>query len=283
MPSAKRRKPQEGDVVRIPIGPSQWLFGRVVSLQANSSPFDDECGDCILLYVFRHISSNGVPPRPLLAADLLFPPVISIDEPWRMRWFEFVENRPFEPGEVLAQHCFKSFIWTPARYFDERGRRLTERSEPCGDQGLISDYGIQLAIQEALPKGVEFNPPGMPGAARDNSASEESEIDDGYDDDDNRWCITINVPEWMGLDGYHYEFEDALTNAVEKTKAGEWVGHGFDLADGVFEIDFYGESVERIVEVITPVLRKWKDRLPRGWNVTKQRGSGPVKVVSIDL
>lgn len=36
MPSAKRREPQEGDVVRIQIGPSQWLFGRVVSIRAHA-------------------------------------------------------------------------------------------------------------------------------------------------------------------------------------------------------------------------------------------------------
>jgi hypothetical protein len=282
MPSAKRRKPQEGDVVRIPIAPSQWLFGRVVSNRAHASAFDDTWSDCILLYVFRHISSSGVPPRPLLAADLLFPPVISSHEPWRMRWFEFVENRPFEPGEVLAQHCFKSIIWTPSRYFDEKGRRLTERSEPCGLHSLKTDYGLQVAIRESLPNGVVFNPPGMPGADRDNSASDDGDVDDDYDDDD-QWCITINVPSWVEMDGDHNRFEDALTKAVEKTKAGEWEGHGFDLEDGVFDIRFYGESVEKLVEAITPVLRKWKDRLPRGWSVTKQRGYGPFKDVSIEL
>lgn len=281
MPSAKRREPQVGDVVRIPIGPSQWLFGRVLSTTAQASPFHDPRTLCILLYIFRHISSTGVPPRPLLAADLLIPPVISCREPWRMGWFEFVENRPFDPGEVLAQHCFESIIWTPARYFDETGRRLETRYEPCGLHGMITDHGLQEEIREALPKDLVLDLPWMPKANGDNSASDEGEVED--DDDDDQRCITIYVRKWTEMGGFHYEFEGALIKAVEKAKAGEWQAHGFDLLDGTFEIEFYGESAEKFIAAITPVLRKWKDRLPRGWSVTQNRGSGPIKEVPIKL
>lgn len=279
MSPVKRRKPQEGDVARIRIGPDLWLFGRVVSTKAHASAFEDQEGDEILLYIFRHISSTGVPPRPLLAADLLCPPIITGDDPWRERWFEFVENRPFDPGEVLVQHCFASGIWTPERYFNERGTRLTERSEPCGSLSLTTNYGIELEIREALPKDMVLDLPGPPKANRGNSASDECEFED---DEDEEWCITIYVREWMGLGGYHYEFEEALIKAVEKAKAGEWEGHGFDV-DDTFDIRFYGENAEKLIAAITPVLRKWKKRLPSGWSVTQHRGSGPIKEVAIKL
>jgi hypothetical protein len=153
VPKRQRRKPQVGDVVRIAIGPRQWLFGRVVSTNAYASAFSDFWSDGILLYIFKHVSSDGIPPRPLLASDLLVPPIISTHEPWKSRRCEFVENRPFEPGEVLAQHCFESPIWTPPRYFDDKGRRLEARSEPCGMHGATTLLGVEEAIREGLSRG----------------------------------------------------------------------------------------------------------------------------------
>jgi hypothetical protein len=143
-------EPRDGDVLRIPIVPDRWLFGRVISTNAHAGAFDDSWSDCVLLYVFRHVSSTGVPPRPLLTVDLLFPPVISSHELWQQRRCELVENRPFEPGEVLAQHCFESMIWTPPRYFDDKGNRLSHRIEPCGMHGVTLLHGLEVAINDAM-------------------------------------------------------------------------------------------------------------------------------------
>ena len=167
MSLAKRKKPQAGDVIRIPITPETCLFGRVISTNAHASPYDDVWSDCILLYVFRHVSSTGVPPRLLLATDLLFPPVISSHELWKARRCEVVENRPFEPAEVLAQHCFVNLTYEPLRYYDEFGRQLPERVEPCGLHGVTTLLGIEVSIQEALQlPSLTAPPPAQPPARK---------------------------------------------------------------------------------------------------------------------
>lgn len=152
MRQLKYKKPQVGDVLRIPVASGRWLFGRVISTKAHASAFDDSWSDCILLYVFRHLSSTGDPPRILLATDLLIPPIISSHELWQQKRCELVENRPFKLGEVLAQHCFEPPIWTPPRYFDDKGNRLSHRIEPCGVYALTTLHGLEVAIQEAVQR-----------------------------------------------------------------------------------------------------------------------------------
>jgi hypothetical protein len=149
---ARRRKPQTGDVLRIPIGSGEWLFGRVVSTNAWPSAFDDSWSDAIMLYVFRYVSTDGVPPFPLRASDLLFPPMICTHELWQSKGrCEFIENRAFEPGELLARHCFENaFLFDPPRYFDGQGEQLACRTEPCGVHAATTLHGIEVAIRDAL-------------------------------------------------------------------------------------------------------------------------------------
>jgi hypothetical protein len=63
---------------------------------------------CILIYVFRHLSNEPVPPPRLLVTDLLIPPANVNRIGWSRGRFMTVDRRPFEKGERLPQHYFRT-------------------------------------------------------------------------------------------------------------------------------------------------------------------------------
>ena len=141
-----RKPPQVGDLFRMRLPDGTYLFGRVVDTNANAGGFPN----AVLLYVYSHRSATPEPPGPALLRphSLLIPPVMTNRLPWSKGYFETIVNLPLEPGEKLPQHCFESFGMQ--RYFDERGRELKGRVEPCGQFGLHSYRTIDDAISETL-------------------------------------------------------------------------------------------------------------------------------------
>jgi hypothetical protein len=136
----------------------EWLFGRVVSTQAWPSPFDDSWSDAILLYVFRPVSTDGVPPRRLTTGDLLVAPLICSHEPWQEGRCEFIHKRPFEVGERLEQHCFENaIVFDPPRYFDGEGGELSRRTDPCGVHAVTTLHGLETELSGALGRTVRLS------------------------------------------------------------------------------------------------------------------------------
>lgn len=144
-----RRPPKAGDVVGLHIDGFGWFFGRVIITNAKTSPFPGGW-ESILLYVFANRAVEPDPPKELTVDNLLIPPIIVSLQAWTSGRLMFLENRPFKRNEKLPVHCFESKIWSPVRYFDESGRELHHRIEPCGIHGLWLARGLDEQISQAL-------------------------------------------------------------------------------------------------------------------------------------
>lgn len=250
-----RKRPQEGDVVAAHIDQRGWIFGRVVSTKAHADPYGSWTG-LILLYIFRHICPQPMPPHPLLTKDLLFPPLIVDGEPWSKGFLGCVEHRPFEPGEKLAVHCFRNnVVFTSEKYFDEFGRELPQKIEPCGFQGLITLHGLESLIHEHLALDVPVSDGPRPFTTLPPPGVEH--------------CLTLHIPLSDSTDLDLSELERQLTEAIENVEAGEWEGHGTHLETGAFDMRFVGKDVEQMLEAMRPVLCRYKQSLPPGWFLTE--------------
>lgn len=138
-----RRVPEAGDifVMRIPDG--HYLFGRVITTDANPLGVNA----AILIYIYRVRSQAKAPIPTPTREHLLIPPVITNRQPWAKGYFELVGNMPVAPGDRISQHCFMD---TRGWYFDERGNRLDGPISPVGQWGLHSYQTIDDAISTAL-------------------------------------------------------------------------------------------------------------------------------------
>lgn len=138
-----RRRPEVGDIFVMRPPDDQFLYGRVISIDAN--PLGIGGGVLIYVYGARSREKTGVPK--LLRGQLLVAPMMTNKQPWTKGYFEFVENRSLSSMDILPQHCFKdSRGW----YFDEQGKRLPGPVEPVGQWGLHSYRTIDDEISKAL-------------------------------------------------------------------------------------------------------------------------------------
>jgi hypothetical protein len=152
-----RRAPHVGDIFAMRPPDGRFLFGRVISTDANPLGV----GGAILIYVYAARSDDKLPvprdlspsklllPRDLSPSKLLLPPLMTNKLPWSKGYFEVVESRPLGPGERLAQHCFVKPMG-PTIYYDETGARLSGPVEPIGEFGLDSYQTIDDAVCRAL-------------------------------------------------------------------------------------------------------------------------------------
>lgn len=137
-----RRRPMVGDifVMRPPDG--RFLFGRVVSTNANPLGV----GGAVLVYVYRVRSKTAAPP-PTLPLELLLPPFMTNQLPWTRGYFKFVDNRQLTSADVFPTHCFMD---SRGYYYDESGTQLPGPTEPVGQWSLRSFRTIDEDISEAL-------------------------------------------------------------------------------------------------------------------------------------
>lgn len=136
-----------GDLFVLQMPDDLYSFGRVIRTDARIGTMDK----VILLYIYKpRFETKAPPPRAALSPDdLLIPPVLTNRLPWSRGYFEVVERRPLEAGEVLSPHCFR--VAGPARiYYDEACNRLPEPVEPVGDYLLESFRTIDDRISHAL-------------------------------------------------------------------------------------------------------------------------------------
>jgi hypothetical protein len=140
-----RRKPRPGDVFAMQAPDDQYLFGRVISTEAEIGPMTD----CILIYVFRARSAaKKLPERTELAPDkLLVPPIMTNRLPWSRGYFESLAAVPLEADDVLEQHCFRR---SNGQYYDETNHELPGPVEPVGDWALRSYRTIDDQLSDAL-------------------------------------------------------------------------------------------------------------------------------------
>jgi hypothetical protein len=139
-----RRAPQRGDIFAMRPPDGQFLFGRVVSTEANPLGV----GGAILVYIYRPRAPEKTDVPELLRGQLLIPPVMTNRLPWSKGYFEFVENRPLSSHDILPQHCFKDDV--RGGYRDEHGSRLDHPVEPVGEWGLHSFRTIDDEVSKAL-------------------------------------------------------------------------------------------------------------------------------------
>src|SRR5262245_6179236 len=120
-----RRAPKVGDIFAMKPPDGQYLYGRVISTNANPLGV----GGAILIYVYRARSGMKEVVPDLLRGQLLVPPIMTNKQPWLKGYFELVDNRPVTLIDRLPQHCFRSIRgW----YLDELGNRLPDAIEPVG-------------------------------------------------------------------------------------------------------------------------------------------------------
>lgn len=148
-----RTKPKRGDVFALQILDFEFIFGRVISTDAEIGPVDG----MVLLYIYdsRSASKNEIPP--LEKHRLLIPPTMINYLPWSRGYFENVGHSPLEESDILPVHCFENTSFRDVRYFDEHNNRLKKRIEPCGGYGLSSFRTIDDKISTALgvPRAVD--------------------------------------------------------------------------------------------------------------------------------
>jgi hypothetical protein len=144
-----RKKPVVGDVFAIQLPDEKFLFGRLVSTEAQWA-LGEGVKPALLIYIYRVRSATKVlPERSVLGPEnLLVSPIMTNRLPWSRGYFETIGNLPPEPGELLEQHCFLSSV--RGEYFDDKGNELPGAVEPVGDWGLHSFRTIDDQISDAL-------------------------------------------------------------------------------------------------------------------------------------
>lgn len=141
-----RRRPEIGDIFVMALSKGGYLYGRVVGNDANPLGV----GGGFLIYIYRARSMEKFAVPALSREQLLVPPIMTNELPWRKGFFEFVENRPLDPADRLGSHSFERAWTDPKQYFDEHGNRLTGPVTPVGQWGLHSYQTIDQEIAKAL-------------------------------------------------------------------------------------------------------------------------------------
>lgn len=138
-----RRSPGTGDIFALKPVRGDFLFGRVISTEANPLGV----GGGVLVYIYSAQSNEKSKIPQLHRENLLIPPLITNKLPWSRGYFEFLANLPLEDSDRFPRHCFvNSSGW----YFDETGVRLTSPIAPVGQWGLHSYASISDEIARAL-------------------------------------------------------------------------------------------------------------------------------------
>ena len=139
-----RKKVKAGDVFAFQIREGEFMYGRVISLEAKIGGFEN----VILLYIYdaRSAQKDSVPPLDKL--ELLIPPLGTNRQPWLKGYFETVATGPLAQQDVMPVHCFKDHL--TGRFFDDLGNELPRMTEPCGEYALDSYRTIDDAVSTAL-------------------------------------------------------------------------------------------------------------------------------------
>ena len=141
-----RKKPRPGGVFVLQMPDEMYSFGRVI----NTSAMVSGRIQSQLIYVFKvRSTTKELPEQSELRSDrLLVPPMMTNLLPWSRGYMETIAELPFEPGDVLSQHCFYDSSFR--KYVDELGNDLPGPVEPVGEMGLQSFRTIDDIVSAGL-------------------------------------------------------------------------------------------------------------------------------------
>jgi hypothetical protein len=142
------KKLLSGDIFALQVQEGQYIFGRVIRLDAKVGGFDD----CILIYIYRTFSEDKNKIPKLDKNNLLIPPIATNLIPWTHGYFEVISHSVLNEDDIHKPHCFWDFC--DKCYFDDNNNKLPQRIEPCGKYALCSIYSIDADISKSL--GIPF-------------------------------------------------------------------------------------------------------------------------------
>ncbi|MCW5766803.1 MAG: hypothetical protein KIT68_12610 [Phycisphaeraceae bacterium] len=160
-----------GEIFAIKFKGVGYFFGRVIRDDCAicpplfGGPWEREKGR-YLIYVYKDVSRRIEDVPDLRRDRLLIPPSIQLGNGgWTTGHFATVAFKPLTKEDVLPRHCFclgmhRTDRWPPGsgpeQYWDEYGRRLRKRTEPCGIWG-VGGYGA-LENKMARALGLPYDP-----------------------------------------------------------------------------------------------------------------------------
>jgi Immunity protein 26 len=255
-----RRKPVVGDVFVVNMANRRWIVGRVVCTDAMP-----EFGGWNLVYFYREPVASPSDIRLPMRPDLLVPPHITNDLPWRYGYFQNITNMPIAKSELLLRHIFRDDLgWSSTGYVDEFGR---ETPPPLVDDNHnIETYGLSgfRFIGEVLSKAIGLPP--APVETEDKDEGGVLSFSDAVKGGGKECCVSVYVP--LG-DAASVEDVIALVTAgVDGDDDVEVEGHGVDLQRNLLDVRFVGKSRARVLKKVRAVMAVAKEQLPAGWYVT---------------
>jgi hypothetical protein len=140
-----RAAPEVGDIFRMRLVDSTYLFGRVINTEVKfATGFD-----AILVHVYQSRNTSGEPPLGEMTIDrLLIRPYLVNRLPWSRGYFETVAKGPLPSSARPAGLCFYSQAF--GTYRDENGLEIASRVEPCGLWALGNHVTVDQVITGAL-------------------------------------------------------------------------------------------------------------------------------------
>lgn len=133
-------RPRPGDVFAMQPENQVFIYGRVIRTDAAVGDIDR----CLLVYIYRRVSSVLKPVPRLDRNDLLLPPVLTGDDMFALDYAKIIVRAPLTSEDVLPVHCFRD---SDGVYHDEYNHILPGIVEPCGIYGAQCDF---RRIYEAL-------------------------------------------------------------------------------------------------------------------------------------
>lgn len=248
---ASRCRVEDGDIGAVLIEGVGWLHVRLVSKRAEFSPLRPVGKDvCALIYVFNGVVADPFLRREFPVADLLGAPLLT-GYWWEDGFWLPVASRPFKAGERLAVHCILDRTMYKPQYFDEYGRILPDRVEPCSDSGVHSEKCVPSMAHAALAAGrlrFDFEPgtPILPPPPFKPKKPRKLK----------RGTVTLKFQGAQLPDDFDFESVESLIEShLAAARAGEWTGHGQDAETGELDIEFEGKDPNAIFECIRAALK----------------------------
>jgi hypothetical protein len=217
-----RKKLLPGDIFVLQVQEGQYIFGRVIRLDAKVAGFND----CTLIYIYRAFSEDKNKIPKLDKNNLLISPAATNRMAWKRGYFEVVSHEELKQDDIHVPHCFYSY--SQNYYFDDYGNRLSARIEPCGDYGLDSYNTIDAMISYAL--GIPFT----------------------HDENESPFSCSLGIR--FQSEDFNFEGRDVVESALEKALLekkldgeAEITGGGCGTESVDIEIDIKNKSKAREV------------------------------------
>ena len=151
----------------------------------------------------------------------------------------------------MATHCIVNPLRQPPVYFDELGRVLGTRVEPCSVAGVHSERYVSYEAKAALAAGrlrFDFEPgtPILPPPPFKPKKPRKLK----------RGTVTLMFRSAQLPTNFDFESVESLIEShLAAARAGEWTGHGQDAETGELDIQFEGRNPNEIFECIRAALR----------------------------